>query len=45
MSFWISNEFGNEVTSYTYSFILIIGSGAPKNLKKNSIDFLVPFDL
>ena len=28
-----------------YSLILINGSGAPKNLKKNSIEFLVPFDL
>ena len=25
--------------------ICINGSGAPKNFKKNSIDFLVPFDL
>ena len=30
---------------YTCSLILINGSGAPINLKKNSIDFLVPFDL
>ena len=38
-------DFGSDVTVYTCSLILIIGLGAPKNLRKNSIDERVPFDL